>query len=109
MPVLSDVAHCENEGCGGIRDTDDKIFQVCDNLSHFLESKNAKYGNSALEPVKIFSKADSESQIFNRIDDKLSRIKNSDELRKNDVVDLMGYLVLLCVKKEWLSFKDLID
>jgi len=46
---------------------------------------------------------------LNRIDDKLSRIKNSEELRKNDVVDLMGYLVLLCIKKGWMNFKDLID
>lgn len=92
-----------------MRETEDKICQVCDNLAHFLESKNAKYGNSALEPVRIFSKTDAESQIFNRIDDKLSRIKNSDELGKNDVVDLIGYLVLVCIKKEWLSFNDLID
>lgn len=82
---------------------------VCNSLVDFLEAKNKNYGNSALEPVRIFSKSDSESQLYSRIDDKLSRIKNSQELRKNDVVDLMGYLVLLCIKKGWMSFKDLID
>jgi len=82
---------------------------VCTSLADFLEVKNKNYGNSALEPVKIFSKTSAESQILNRIDDKLSRIKNSEELRKNDVVDLMGYLVLLCIKKGWMNFKDLID
>ena len=86
-----------------------KIKIVCNNLSNFLEVKNENYGNSALEPVRVFSKTDSESQLYSRIDDKLSRIKNSEELRKNDVVDLMGYLVLLCIKKGWMSFKDLID
>lgn len=91
-------------------DTDQyKIGTVCVNLALFLKSKNDKYGNSALAPVRIFSKSASEDQILNRIDDKLSRIKNSEELRKNDVVDLMGYLVLVCVKKGWLSFKDLLD
>lgn len=94
---------------GNVSDTTTDIKVVCDNLSFFLESKNNKYGNSALEPVRIFSKSDSESQLYSRIDDKLSRIKNSQELRKNDVVDLMGYLVLLCIKKGWMSFKDLID
>lgn len=82
---------------------------ICNNLANFLNEKNKRYGNSALEPVKVFSKADSESQLLNRIDDKLSRIKNSTELRKNDIVDLIGYLVILCIKKGWMSFKDLID
>lgn len=38
-----------------------------------LLAKNAAYGNSALEPVRIFSKADPTEQIRVRIDDKLSR------------------------------------
>lgn len=97
------------ESSNKINDPTTDIKIVCDNLSFFLESKNNKYGNSALEPLRIFSKSDSESQLYSRIDDKLSRIKNSQELRKNDVVDLMGYLVLLCIKKGWMNFKDLID
>lgn len=97
----------ENRECRST--TNDSIDTVCSELSVFLHYKNNNYGNSALDPIRVFSKSDSESQLFNRMDDKLSRIKNGDELRKNDVVDLMGYLVLLCIKKEWLSFKDLID
>jgi hypothetical protein len=90
-------------------DANKEIKTVCDNLSSFLGEKNNRYGNSALEPVQIFSKTGAESQIYNRIDDKLSRIKNSTELRKNDVIDLMGYLVLLCVKKGWKDFSELLD
>jgi hypothetical protein len=44
-----------------------------------------------------------------RLDDKISRIRNSDVLRKNDVSDLIGYAKLLCVKMGWTDFDDLID
>ena len=44
-----------------------------------------------------------------RLDDKVKRVKNSKELRKNDIIDLTGYLVLLCIEKDWLNFDDLID
>jgi hypothetical protein len=84
------------------------IEQVCNSLSHFLLAKNRNYGNSALEPMQVFNKAES-GGILMRIDDKLSRIKNSQELRRNDVVDLAGYLVLLCIDQGWTDFTDLID
>lgn len=90
-------------------ETRDKIRAVCSGLSGFVQEKNNNYGNSALEPVRIFSKASSDQQLLDRIDDKLSRIKNSSELRKNDTVDLMGYLVLVCIQKGWLNFEDLLD
>jgi hypothetical protein len=37
-----------------------------------LLSKNASYGNSALEPVRIFSKADPVEQLKVRLDDKVA-------------------------------------
>jgi len=89
--------------------TQSAISQTCKELEQFLLEKNKRYGDSACNPVRTFSKAPADAQILVRLDDKLSRIGNSDELRKNDIVDLMGYLVLLCVKKEWLAFSDLID
>ena len=78
-------------------------------MERFLKEKNLKYGNAALEPINVFSNDYSEKGICVRIDDKISRIKNSDELRKNDVVDLTGYLILLLIKKGWLDFYDLED
>lgn len=77
------------------------IVDVCDRLKDFLIEKNRKYGNSALEPVRVFSKASPEEQILVRMDDKLSRIRN----RQNDddedpFLDLVGYLVLYLAQKE---------
>lgn len=57
--------------------------------------KNRKYGNSALEPKRVFSKASAKEQLLVRIDDKLSRIANESLDEDEDVVlDLIGYLVL---------------
>lgn len=89
----------------------EKIEKVCDALKIFLLEKNKRYKNSALEPINIFSKLPPEEGIKVRIDDKLKRILNCDtnNLRKNDIIDFMGYLSLLCILKEWLDFSDLID
>ena len=77
------------------------IAEVCDKIKEFLIEKNRKYGNSALAPVRVFSKASPEEQILVRMDDKLSRIRN----RQNDddedpFLDLIGYLVLYLAQKE---------
>ena len=89
--------------------TQTKIDILFKNFSEFLIEKNKRYGDSALYPINVFSKQDSDSQICNRIDDKLSRIQNSDELRKNDVCDTFGYLALLMINNDWLEFSELID
>lgn len=80
---------------------DTKITSYLDNIKELLISKNRKYGNSALEPVRIFSKSEQSEQILVRIDDKLSRIKNGNLDEDEDVVkDLIGYLVLLEIGKD---------
>lgn len=84
------------------------IEQITSSLSHLLQEKNKRYGNSALEPLEG-TKYTPEDGIKIRLTDKLKRIINSDELRKNDVADVMGYLVLLCISKGWTNFNDLID
>jgi len=88
---------------------DKEIELVCGALARFLKEKNKRYGNSALSPVGIWSRLDSEAGLLVRMDDKLSRIRNSPEWRKNDVVDHIGYEILLCIKRGWLDFGDLID
>ncbi len=60
-----------------------------------LINKNRKYGNSTLEPKRIFSKASPLEQIKVRIDDKLSRIANKQDDDDEDAeIDLLGYLVI---------------
>lgn len=76
------------------------IANQCDHLKATLLEKNRKYGNSALEPVRLFSKADPVEQIRVRIDDKLSRMQSAQDDDTEDVeTDLAGYLVLLKVAK----------
>jgi hypothetical protein len=85
------------------------IIRTMDSMKEFLLEKNRRYGDSALHPKRMFSKATTDEQILVRLDDKISRIQNSDELRKNDIADMIGYLALLCVAKQWVDFKDLLD
>lgn len=76
------------------------IASACDEVKELLLEKNAKYGNSALDPVRIFSQSSPVEQILVRIDDKLSRIQRGAGLIQNDedvIKDLTGYLILLRV------------
>ena len=92
-----------------ISSTQSDIKKVCRSLESLLLEKNKRYGDAAVNPKKFFSKLEGNEQIKVRLDDKLSRILNANELRKNDVSDILGYLVLLCISEGWLDFKDLID
>jgi hypothetical protein len=74
-----------------------KVGEVLEQIERMLIEKNRKYGNSALEPIGVFSKLSPKEGLLIRIDDKLKRIKNG-SLDKDDedvVNDLIGYLVLL--------------
>jgi hypothetical protein len=79
-------------------DTQAEISLVCNQIKELLLEKNRKYGDSALTPSRIFSKADSIEQLLVRIDDKLNRIQKGAGLLATDediIQDLIGYLVLL--------------
>jgi len=73
------------------------IAAECDEIKAMLISKNAAYGNSALEPLRLFSRADAVEQIKVRIDDKLGRLVRGQDAGEDVVLDLLGYLVLLRV------------
>lgn len=75
------------------------IARVCNDVCKLLWKKNDDYGNSALEPLRIFSQANSIEQIKVRMDDKLSRIANGASAGEDPYQDLLGYLVLFEVRK----------
>ena len=79
-----------------------KIARVCDDIKALLLEKNAKYGDSALKPLRIMSQASPVEQILVRIDDKLNRIKQGNILEDDEdvVSDLIGYFVLLKIALE---------
>lgn len=79
--------------------TQELIGEVCDDLNNMLVDKNRGYGDSALNPIRIFSKATAYEQLLVRIDDKLSRLKTGDANTEDTVKDLAGYLVLYMVKQ----------
>lgn len=81
-------------------DTQDLIRDECETIRDILLEKNRKYGDSAIHPVRIFSKAGPEAQIDARMDDKLSRIKSAqDDDTEDPELDLIGYLILKRVPK----------
>lgn len=78
-----------------------EILNVCIATAHFLSEKNVSYGNSALEPIRIFAKEiNPMDQLRVRIDDKISRLaKGNDYMHEDTYQDLLGYLVLYFVAR----------
>jgi hypothetical protein len=79
---------------------------VCISLAAFLVAKNAAYGNSIFDPVRVLATVPTEELIRVRIDDKLSRIKRGSaaakaEVSEDTVLDLAGYFVLYLVSYDW--------
>jgi len=85
-----------------MKTTQDLIKEECDNIKAILLQKNKEYGDSAINPVRIFSNADTIEQINVRIDDKLSRIKNRGAkiINEDTELDLIGYLILKRIKEK---------
>ena len=83
-----------------LNETQKLIAQVCDEVKEELINKNRKYGNSVLQPKRIFSKASVVEQLNVRLDDKLSRIMSGQGDEDEDVeFDLIGYLIIKRVAK----------
>ena len=72
------------------------VKEECEAIHKMLIEKNKSYGNSALDPIRCFSKLDPIETIKIRIDDKLSRLMRGSEYSGDDTTkDLIGYLILL--------------
>jgi hypothetical protein len=74
------------------------VKAVLAEVEELLVSKNLAYGDSALNPVRIFSKAEPAAQLDVRIDDKLSRIARGSNAGEDVVLDLTGYLVMKLIE-----------
>jgi hypothetical protein len=82
----------EDEPTGKFRH---KLRDVLEDVFEYVAEKNRKYGDSALHPIRVFSKADPMEQLRVRLDDKLSRIRTCEpDDMEDSVKDLIGYLVL---------------
>jgi hypothetical protein len=80
-------------------DTIQEVQYILQDILEMLEEKNTAYGDSALNPLRLFSRTDAIESLCVRIDDKLNRIKNKGITpdTEDSVKDLIGYLVLLQV------------
>ena len=82
-------------------DTQLLIVEIFEEIKELLLEKNRKYGDSAIHPIRIFSKSNNLEQILVRIDDKINRIKNIQADEDEDVInDLIGYFILYKVAKK---------
>lgn len=94
----------------------ESIAEIMDATKDLLLYKNNMYGDSALNPIGIFTThiktvPANTASILVRLDDKLGRVKNAPALRINDISDIMGYCTLLLVsmgvtKEDIEKFKD---
>ena len=73
----------------------EKVDHELAEIRDLLLIKNEAYGDSALNPIRVFSKADPVEQLRVRIDDKLSRLTRGADAGEDTLADLVGYLVLL--------------
>lgn len=77
------------------------VRRILDDLGGLLVEKNAAYGDAALNPIRVFSKANRTEQLRVRLDDKLSRIQRGHEYPGDDTLrDIIGYCVLLLMVEE---------
>ncbi len=90
----------EEVGLSPFSSTAIEIRKACDAVAEMLIKKNASYGDSALSPIRCFSRADSIEALKVRIDDKLSRLmRGNGEFNEDQEQDIMGYLVLLRIAR----------
>lgn len=96
ISIMSDLINLSKKAPAG-----PEILFECVQIANMLIEKNIAYGNSALNPIQIFAKIPPGDQIDVRIDDKLNRIKNgSSYAGDNDMLDLVGYIVLKLIDQK---------
>lgn len=100
-PVTSEQVQAIAALGGQLETFEQNVRRHLDKIGDLLVAKNKSYGDAALNPIRVFSRADRLEQLSVRIDDKLSRIQRGTEFEDEDTVrDLAGYLVMLLIARE---------
>ena len=81
---------------------DDELLK----MRTLLIEKNLAYGNSALDPIRCFSKASPLEQIHVRMDDNLSRMMKGQAAGEDCPKDLVGYWFLEQICKGVIAEQD---
>lgn len=77
-----------------------RLEREIESVRAMLLAKNRAYGNSALDPVRVFSSASPVEQLKVRLDDKISRLVRGEAAGEDVEADLLGYLFLLRVARQ---------
>lgn len=85
----------QREVTGGL--FENLLDDVFARTKRLLVQRNQSYGDSALNPIRVYSKASLKEQLLVRIDDKISRIVRGQNAGEDVAGDLMGYFVLLTI------------
>ena len=78
------------------------LDKVAEEIVNLLKQKNKAYGDSALNPLNVFSKLNAKEALCCRLDDKIARIRNKgiNDNTEDTVDDIIGYLLLLKMAME---------
>lgn len=74
-----------------------KVRRILTDVGDIVVARNKEYGNSALDPVRVFSKSDRMEQLKVQLDHKLSRIARGGDPGLDTLRDLIGYEVLYII------------
>ena len=99
--LVSEITELSEEMYSDVGKSGQQIIETTNELRNLLLRKNKAYGNSALEPLNVFSNQNAVDSLCARLDDKLSRIKNKglNDKTEDTLFDLAGYLILLIIAK----------
>jgi|GEM_PF-872922 len=85
-----------------------RVAEVFADAREMVIAKNAAYGDSALNPVRVFATASPMEQLLVRLDDKVSRLERGQAAGEDVAKDMLGYLLLVLIaqKREATAAKE---
>lgn len=85
-----------------ISQSQEDIIRIMDATKNLLLHKNEKYGDSALNPLGVFTDGDARVNLGARMEDKLMRLKEVGMTAESidTLYDLQGYITLMIIAIE---------